>query len=357
MTHAPATISRGGPRARFTAFLAVLASLWLFGWSIARAAEPAELERLIRQGNEQRQKGSDQAALPYFQRAYDLEPSPRTAAQLGLVELALGYSIRAEGHLSEALASPHHLWVAKNHQQLETALAETRKAIGRVEITGSPVGATVLVNANAVGTLPLSGPVKVSEGRVQVVVKAVGFEEQMVKITVAGGGNERVSVDLVPTGSAQRAVPPSGAAPVAPLKSRHVSGQLARKPEESMSAPAWVRPVAWVSLAVAAGGFGFAGVNFVRAKQDGEAFNSKLKNGTFEHVCDAGVEGKGSQSCANLASAQDSAQRLGYAGLTVGLMLGTSALIGFLWSSDSPVEHVALSAARDGFAANWSTRF
>src|SRR5688500_10991836 len=65
------------------------------GW----AAVPTRVEELIRQGVALRRSGQDQAALPLFQKAHEIGHTPRTAAQLGLVEMALGYVLEAERDL------------------------------------------------------------------------------------------------------------------------------------------------------------------------------------------------------------------------------------------------------------------
>ena len=94
-----------------------------FGWNArpARAGESGEAEALIRQGVELRAQKKDERALPLFEKAYQLSRSPRTAGQLGLVEMALGYFVDAEKYLSEAVASPDHPWVAKNLADAEGA--------------------------------------------------------------------------------------------------------------------------------------------------------------------------------------------------------------------------------------------
>jgi hypothetical protein len=59
-----------------------------------------EPEALIRQGVELRRKGQNALAQGYFKRAYAIAHTPRSAAQLGLVEHALGYFaalVRAPG--------------------------------------------------------------------------------------------------------------------------------------------------------------------------------------------------------------------------------------------------------------------
>src|SRR5436190_20407640 len=90
----------------------------LAGSSVARAADSGEVERLIRQGVELRMKHDDQQALPLFQKAYGMTATPRTAAQLGLVELSLGYLLESERHLTESLAATHDVWVKRNRPAL-----------------------------------------------------------------------------------------------------------------------------------------------------------------------------------------------------------------------------------------------
>src|SRR5687767_11306624 len=88
----------------------ILAALTAVAMAAATPEEPlpAQVEELIRQGNELRRDGKDHAAVGLFQKAYDLQRSPRTAGQLGLAESALGYWMAAERHLGEALAAPRH---------------------------------------------------------------------------------------------------------------------------------------------------------------------------------------------------------------------------------------------------------
>src|SRR5947209_5434763 len=60
------------------------------------ASPAAEAESLIRDGVALRREQRDVQALPLFQKAYDLVRNARTAGQLGLCELSLGYWIEAE---------------------------------------------------------------------------------------------------------------------------------------------------------------------------------------------------------------------------------------------------------------------
>src|SRR5262245_63205618 len=162
----------------------------------ARAGDSAEAESLIRQGVELRAQKKDERALPLFEKAYQVSRSPRTAGQLGLVEMALGYFVDADKYLSEALASPDHPWVAKNLATLKAQLATAKSQIGELYIVGDPNGAEVLVNGKAVGRLPLSTPIRLDKGRAEVQVRAPGYVATTDTLTMVGGKREDRSYRL-----------------------------------------------------------------------------------------------------------------------------------------------------------------
>src|SRR5580765_3922662 len=131
-------------------------------------AQSGDVESLLAQGIELRRKGHPDRAVVYFQKAYDLERTPRTEGQLGLGQIAAGDPLSAERHLSAALESPRDPWVAKYKGALEDALARTRKQLGDVTVDGGPAGASVTVNGRPAGTLPLAAPIRVAAGKVDV---------------------------------------------------------------------------------------------------------------------------------------------------------------------------------------------
>ena len=172
--------------------------LLTFGWDArpARAGESGEAEALIRQGVELRGQKKDERALPLFEKAYQLSRSPRTAGQLGLVEMALGYFVDAEKYLGEAVASPDHPWVAKNLATLKAQLATAKTQIGDLYIVGEPAGAEVLVNGKPVGKLPLSSPIRLDKGRADVQVRAAGYVASTDSVVMVGGKREDRSYRL-----------------------------------------------------------------------------------------------------------------------------------------------------------------
>jgi hypothetical protein len=290
----------------------------------AQAAEPIAVENIIRQGVELRRKGRDQEALPFFQRAYDLEHTPRTAAQLGLVELAMGYALAAEGHLREALSSPRHFWVSRNRAQLEAAFAAATGSIGELDVAGSPTGAEVLVNGKSAGVLPLRETVRLVEGMVDLVVRAPGHEERKTTVRVSGGKRETVAVALKP--SPQQPAPPS-----ATISSRAGSTVDLRTPRAEASAPAWVRPAAWVTGGLAVASLGVAAVGYSSWQSNRNEFNDQKRGATTDRACSTNAPDRGNEGCARIYNDAVTGQRLMYAGLSAAVVMGASAMVGFLW--------------------------
>ena len=370
-----------GLRASLRAGLAGLVLASAMVGAPARAAEPADVEYLIRQGVEQRTQGHDQAAMPMFQRAYDLERSPRTAAQLGLCEAALGYWLAAERHLTEALSSARHPWVEKNRNELEATLKAARGSIGELEITGRPVGAEVIVNGKTVGTLPLAEPVRLAEGMVNLELRAGGYQEKTTAVRVAGGTRQTVTLALVAgkgeSAAAARAAglhgggTGTGEVAGADVAIAGKSGAPSGEAAASGGAPHWVRPAAWVAtgLGVVALGVGSYGLwNMVRYQGE---FNDKVKTGTTIRACDAGVlPGRGAEGCAAAYDKGASGQRLALAGFQASGLLAAVAVVGFLWSSGGDNEGAHASAGHPrgvqafatldgngGASAGWQQRF
>jgi PEGA domain len=162
----------------------------------AGVAHAQDADELIRRGNDLRRKGQDEAALREFQRAYELGATPHAAASLGLAEQQLRRWGDAERHLSQALRDKTDPWVGKNRAVLEKQVKFVRGQIGRLEITGDPAGAEVLVNNENVGTLPLSDPVPVTPGPVRVEVRSPGYLNGAMSVSVARGQIGRVDLRL-----------------------------------------------------------------------------------------------------------------------------------------------------------------
>jgi len=110
--------------------------------AIVHASDASKAEDLIRTAVKYRREGQDQKAFPLLQRAYELTRTPRTAAQLGLVEMALGYWIESERHLAEAVAASENPWIVSN-RAVSRALSRRHAKIPRNFRSTEPLSAPV----------------------------------------------------------------------------------------------------------------------------------------------------------------------------------------------------------------------
>jgi hypothetical protein len=193
---------------RWFVFLAVACSL--ASSAPARAEDP---EALIRLGNELRRAGDDARAEGYISRAYQLARTPRTAAQLGLVELAVHKYLAAQAHLSEALASDD-TWVRSHAAELERSRSTARARLVAVEIAGAPAGATLELGEGQPGELGPDATVWLAPGTTSIKVVAAGHRSAVV--TVAGKAGERSKVEVQMPALAKAGTPPPPPAPAPP---------------------------------------------------------------------------------------------------------------------------------------------
>lgn len=284
--------------------------------ALVSAATPAEeAEQLIERGKRLRAAGDDQGALPLFQRAYKLNPGPRTAAQLGVVEQALLLCADADDHLTEALKAPEDdPFLKKNRKILEESLSYVKKRVARVEVTGEPEGAEVLVNGRMVGKVPLNKPVKVNAGSVDVELRSPGYKPLMRTLMLTGGQYQPVVLRLERLSAA---VARSGGAP--PV-------DALRQQVDQDDGGDWRRWSVVGAVGGAALGLGVGAYGVLRHDSKVESFHSKgcaEKDGS-------GVDktsGLPTPTCRQAFSAMGDARKLAIVGFGAAGALAVTALI------------------------------
>ncbi|HVZ74458.1 MAG TPA: hypothetical protein VHJ20_18885 [Polyangia bacterium] len=255
-------------------------------------AHAEDAEELIRQGVALRRAGKDGAAFGYFERAYQVAHTPRSAAQLGLVELALDRAPDAETHLTEALAT-NDPWVEQNHASLETARTNARKKLARVELVGAPSGARVTVGARTLD-VPADGVVWIAPSAVAISISVAAADGRTVEVKVASvsaGASTRVEVQMPP--------PVPAAPPPAPVES--ATSPTPSEPAEAATpndGGKRARRIAGIVTGAAGVALGVAGVVVYEAgssKLDAikkDAANHKpydTANGNYQTLGDAGI--------------------------------------------------------------------
>jgi len=328
------------PLARLVVALVVLSGAAGAMSRTARAqnTDPAKAEELIQQANDLRRHGHDERALPLLRKAYEIARSARTAGQLGLAEMALGYWVSAETHLNEALAENRNPWVGKNRTALDSALRETQTHLGELRIEGKPDGAEISVNGSLVGTLPLENPVRVVEGRVTVEARAPGRKPKSTTVTIAAHANERLQLVLEaeeapPPQPTARVVPPSAVTSDAGQASAVPPARAEREPGRAPAADAelstWRRVLPWTLLggAVIAGGIGVW-----------QQLSSQDAQSSFDSIsaCGAGLPMRGNDArCQGLYDDFHSRKTHAFIGYGVAGVLGAGAVTLFIVNAAS----------------------
>ncbi len=233
------------------------------GTRFAHAESPQvnQAEVYVKRGVALRRRGDDVAALREFQKAWEIIKTPRTSAQLGLCQQALGQWAPAQARLLDALGAKDDPWVSRNLAALEDALASAREHIGHLGIVGDPAGAEVLIGGRSVGSFPLGDPIAVSEGTVEVEVRAPNFQPASRSVKVAAGQ----FVDLVVRLSPQNAAAPPSLAPkfdsaTAPRGDEGLVLHASDNPQEAEGKPIYRRPWFWVATGVVVAGAVIVGV-------------------------------------------------------------------------------------------------
>lgn len=189
----PRPRDRGAACARVAFALAALVAL---SPSPARAA-PSEAEVLSR-AVELRERGQDAEALALLAEAHARAPSPRIAAQLGLVEVAREQWLGAETHLTEALAATSDAWVRSNRGVLEPRLEAVRGRLAWIQLTTTPDGVSVALDGKVLGVTPFAGPQRVVAGTRTLTLTRDGYRTLEKTIELAGKSTERLNLTLPP---------------------------------------------------------------------------------------------------------------------------------------------------------------
>jgi len=304
-----------------------------------RPRAPAErADGLIKQGVELRRAGNDAGALEQFRRAYDLAPTPRALAQMGLAEQALGRWIDGEAHLARALEAGQDPWIAKYRGTLETSRAEIGKHLGSLYVTGGPEGAELRLDGQPVGTLPLRRPVRLPVGTFALEASVGGHVVVARAVSIAAGvtAHEDLSAPAAPASPS----PASAAAPVI------VTSREGARDEGPPEASSGRRRLAWIAaggaVAVAAAG----GVVLFLGNRDARSYNT---------MCGESTSG----TCSDLQTRGKREQVAGVVGLVAGGALGATAAWLFLSEPARPSEErrVACAPALDRWGAACALRF
>jgi hypothetical protein len=188
--------------------------------------------------------------MPRCESALALRRSGRTLAQVALVEIGLARWTDAAAHLAEAARDQGNSWVQQNRAVLTDAMTATRPHVAELRVESSEAGATLRLNGQDRGALPLAGPLFLSPGAATLSVRATSGAEVTRALILRAGESSREFVSFVAAPVATVTAPPRRVEVPAP----QVVPVIVRR--------SGTRPWAWASAGVAAAGLGLALVSW-----------------------------------------------------------------------------------------------
>jgi hypothetical protein len=153
----------------------------------ADAAARERARQLLREGNQQLDRGLYLDALKSFQQAYEMFRSPNLLFNLAQTYNELGRLLEALHHYEQYVQS-----VTREDNQQLWSLANERiyKLQGRiatVQVQCNVVDATVTADGSPVGKTPLSAALRFMPGAHAIVLTKPGFEQQVIEVTLRAG--------------------------------------------------------------------------------------------------------------------------------------------------------------------------
>lgn len=184
-----------------------------FAQQSEHAAAAARAESLFEDGAALYQKGRKQEAYERFRAAWGLAQTYDIAANLGVVELALGKHRDAAEHLSFALRVFPPSEDPKSRTALETRLTEARKQVGALRIRVDVKDAEILIDGAIVGRAPIAEELFVETGPHWIEARLAGYLTARRDAEGEKGISREIALSLSPLSAGQPAPAPLAPSP------------------------------------------------------------------------------------------------------------------------------------------------
>ncbi len=143
--------------------------------------------------------GDYAGGLAKFSRAYEVSHDARLLWNMAVCEKELRHYARAGTLVGRYLKEGGNRISSEQRQNASDTQNALRGFYATVKLSGTPDGATVLVDGAKFGQTPLAAPLLVDLGSRTLRVELPGFEPFETTLAVAGGGELEVPVALEPT--------------------------------------------------------------------------------------------------------------------------------------------------------------
>ncbi len=183
----------------------MLALACLFGMSprarAEDAPEKASYERLLREATNEFDAGAYSEAHALLARAHKLRPTARTLRGLGMASFELRHYLQAIDELDQALTETRRPLTAAQRKEVQELLERAKSYVGKLRLEVSPASAVILLDGQ-----PVSSPqLTLDPGERVITVRADGYREEELRVTINGGEDKVIPVELAPL---EPALPP-----------------------------------------------------------------------------------------------------------------------------------------------------
>jgi hypothetical protein len=310
--------------------VALVSSIMVGLPSPAHAAEDAVVEALIQRGIQLRRGGSDDQALNVFLEAERQDQkSVRVLLHIVTAAQASGKWLMADSYMRKVSALKDDDYYRRHSDAIDAVRRSIAARVGTFQAQGEPEGASVRLDGQLVGTLPMESPAAVESGTYVMEVQKPGFYRLRRAINVVGGvlTREPVELNAMPTRTDLAAGgEPAGAAATEPGVEPGTKGSW-------LTSPA----LAWTLVGVGAAS-GITSAIVFQLRED------RVKSWNDEGRCIASNGETREERCGGLKNDADTFQTLGIVSAIAGVALaGTGAVL--LLGSDDEEKGVASRSA------------
>jgi hypothetical protein len=244
----------------------------------APEARTDEAKELYQKGAELFEEKRFEEAAEAFRAAYDLKPSWKILFNIGQCEAAAGrYGLALDAFEEYALEGGDDVPVERR-DYVADEVRRLQPMVGSIEIEGAPEGTAVVIDDYERAKTPLKGPLRVSSGRHQVMLRK--GDEVLLDDTfkVAGGMTTKVELTAPAPEPEPAALPEAEVPPEPETAKADPEPEQPTEPEQpDEGRPLWIG--GWVLAGVGAGVLVAGGVTGGLALKTGKDLESDYPDG------------------------------------------------------------------------------
>lgn len=160
-------------------------------------AEDAVVEALIQRGIQLRRDSADDEALSVFLEAEKQDPtSVRVLLHVVTAAQAAGKWLIADAYMKKVSALSDDAYYRRHADAIDVVRRAVVARVGSFQAQGGPDGASVRLDGQLVGTLPMTKPASIEAGAYLMEVHKPGFYRLRRNVTISGGVLTREPVEL-----------------------------------------------------------------------------------------------------------------------------------------------------------------